>query len=100
MMPAAREFLNFGRIRAGGAAVRLGIRMAVILFVSAAALLLRQSPMRTGPAVMGLKGPPPIPSKQFVSLLSPSNLTAVLEAAAEDEVARAQWPVPSRGRRS
>jgi len=50
---------------------------------------------RASTVAMGLKGPPPIPSKQFASLGSPANLTAVLDAAAENEVTvvkyQAQW---------
>ena len=42
---------------------------------------------------MGISGPPPIPSKQFWSLGSPANLTAVLDAAAEDAVTVVKYQV-------
>jgi len=39
-------------------------------------------------------GPPPISSKLFISLTSPSNLTAVLEAVADDEVTVVKYQAP------
>ena len=43
---------------------------------------------------MGLKGPPPIPSKHFVSLTSPGNLTEALAGAASDVVTVVKYQAP------
>ena len=43
---------------------------------------------------MGLKGLPPIPSKHFVSLTSPGNLTEALAGAASDMVTVVKYQAP------
>ena len=84
-------------------AARLGMLLAIAATESTAALVALPPPPRRGrtelrvPAVVAgatRKGPPPIPSRHFTPLSSPSNFTTLLEGARDDQVTVVKFQAP------